>query len=158
MIISLIAAMTDEGVIGLDQKLPWHILEELQYFKAITIHKPVVMGRKTFESMGSRPLPHRPNIILTHDQTFVSTSCTVLHSIEAVLEQLEHYDEIMIIGGANVYQQFLSRASRLYITIIHEAYKGDTYFPTIDWADWTLKEAHKKLLFTTKVYERSNVI
>jgi dihydrofolate reductase len=150
----MITAMTEEGVIGREQQLPWRIPEELQYFKAMTLNKPVVMGLRTFESMGSRPLPHRPNILLTHDQTFVSTTCIVLHSVEDVLEALKDYDEIMIIGGASVYKQFLPLASRLYITIIHEAYKGDTYFPTVNWADWTLTEEHPRLLFTTKVYER----
>jgi dihydrofolate reductase len=154
MLISMIVAMTEEGVIGRDQKLPWHIPEELQYFRAMTLNKPIVMGLRTFESMGSRPLPHRPNVILTHDENLVSTTCIVLHSVEAVLETLKDYDEIMIIGGASVYKQFLPLASRLYITIIHEAYKGDTYFPTVNWADWTLKDEHPRLLFTTKVYER----
>ncbi len=154
MVISLITAMTAAGVIGRSQQLPWHIPEELQYFKATTLHKPVVMGRKTWESMGSRPLPNRPNIILTRDQTFVSTTCTVLHSVEEVFQALHQYDEIMIIGGAKIYQQFLPLSSRLYITIIHEAYTGDTYFPTITWTDWVLKEEDTRLLFTTKVYER----
>ncbi len=150
----MIAAMTEEGVIGRDQKLPWQIPEELQYFRAMTLNKPIVMGSRTFESMGSRPLPHRPNIILTRDQEFVSATCTVLHSIEAVLDTLKGYEEIMIIGGASVYKQFLPLASRLYITIIHEAYKGDTYFPSVDWNDWALKNEDSRLLFTTKVYER----
>lgn len=154
MIISLITAMTKEGVIGRDQRLPWHISEELQYFKAMTLHKPVVMGRKTFESMGSRALPNRPNIILTNDRNFVSTVCSVVHSVEETLSLLEKYDEIMVIGGKMVYEQFLPLASRLYVTIIHEAYTGDVYFPDVVWSDWILQEAQVKPLFTTKIYER----
>ncbi len=157
MPISIITAMTQEGVIGLDQKLPWHIREELQYFKSMTLNKPIVMGLRTFESIGSRPLPRRRNVILTRNKNFVCSfsDCTILHSIESVLNLLKNENEIMIIGGASVYKQFLPLASRLYITIIHEVCKGDTYFPTINWSDWTLKEEHSRLLFTTKVYDRN---
>lgn len=157
MIVSLITAMTEEGVIGRDQRLPWHIPEELQYFKSMTVHKPVVMGRKTFESMGSWALPNRPNIILTHDHTFVSPVCSVVHSVEEALCLCAQYDEIMVIGGRIVYEQFLPVASRLYVTIIHEAYVGDVYFPSIVWSDWILKEAQVKPLFTTKIYEKGVV-
>jgi dihydrofolate reductase len=154
MQISLITAMTEAGVIGLEGKLPWHIPEELQYFKAMTLNKPIVMGRKTFESMGKRPLPNRINIILTHDASFEATGCTVVHSVEALLEQFKEQEEIMIIGGGEIYKQFLPLASQLYITLIHEEYKGDTYFPPIEWSHWALKEEHLGALFTTQLYIR----
>lgn len=154
MKISLITAMTGKGVIGRDQGLPWRIPEELKYFKSMTVHKSIVMGRKTFESMGRKPLAHRSNIILTRDLSYVAPLCTVVHSVEEVLKQCEQDDEIMIIGGADIYKQFLPLASRLYVTLIHEAYAGDTYFPDVDWADWELKEAQPREQFTTKIYDR----
>lgn len=152
--ISLITAMTTEGVIGRAGKLPWHIPEELKYFKAMTLNKPIVMGRKTFESMGSRPLANRLNIILTRESVFECSGCLVVHSVEEVLEQCNPDEEIMIIGGADIYKQFLPLASQLYITIIHGTYEGDTYFPSIAWNDWVLKEEHPGLLFSTKIYIR----
>lgn len=154
MKISLIAAMTQKGVIGQNQTLPWHIPEELKYFRAMTLNKPIVMGRKTFESMGSKPLPNRSNIILTRDRLFEASGCTVLHSVEEILQQFKQCDEMMIIGGADIYKLFLPLASRLYITVIHETYQGDTYFPHVDWTEWALKEEQPKVLFTTQVYDR----
>lgn len=156
MHIALIAAMTETGVIGQHNKLPWHIPEELKYFKKMTLDKPIIMGRKTFESMGSRPLPGRQNIILTQDKHFVVPNCIVVHSIEETLSILgeDKEKEAMIIGGANIYQQFLPLASRLYLTIIHKVYPGDAYFPIVDWDQWTLVSSDAKSEYTIKVFDK----
>lgn len=154
MNISLIAAMTEEGVIGKDGGLPWNIPEELQYFRTMTLNKPVIMGRRTFESMGKRPLANRPNIIFTRDPFFVAPNCTIVRTVEEVLKQCERDDEIMVIGGTDIYKLFLPLASRLYMTIIHERYVGDTYFPNVDWTNWILKEEQAKKDFTIKIYDR----
>src|SRR5579872_5199461 len=117
MNISLIAAMSQNGVIGQNNKLPWHIPEELKYFKSKTLNKPVIMGRKTFESMGCKPLPNRINIILTKEKSFEAKGCIVVHSIEEALKTVKGYEEVMVIGGANIYEQFLPLASCLYLTV-----------------------------------------
>nr|AIA14208.1 Dihydrofolate reductase [uncultured bacterium] len=154
MHISLIAAMTEKSIIGKDNQLPWHIPEDLKYFKQITLGKPVVMGRKTFESMRSKPLPNRHNIILTTDLKFKSETCSVVHSISEAIKVVGQCEEMMVIGGATIYQQFLPLATRLYLSIVHENYDGDTYFPSITWDEWELKKENPGVLFTTKIYER----
>nr|AIA16648.1 Dihydrofolate reductase [uncultured bacterium] len=157
MRIALIAAMTREGVIGIHNTLPWHIPEELQYFKKMTLGKPIIMGRKTFESMNCKPLPKRKNIILTQSKFKSSDSFEngiVVHSIEEALSHVQESEEVMVIGGAKIYEAFLPLASRLYLTIIEGEYKGDTYFPKIDWAEWTVIEENRNALFTTKILDR----
>jgi len=161
MRIALIAAMTKNNVIGNQNKLPWHFPEELKYFKKITLGKPIIMGRKTFESMGSRPLPNRPNIILTQDKHFLAEGCTIVHSVEEALKVASNKvagtgnnEEIMVIGGAKIYQQFLPLASRLYLTIIHEEYTGDAYFPVVDWQDWQSISEEIGNDYTIKVFEK----
>lgn len=155
MHISLIAAMTKEGVIGKNNTLPWHIPEDLKYFRSQTLGKPVIMGRKTFLSMNSKPLPNRQNIILTHDLAFKTDGCIVVHSKEEALKAVQvSCEEVMIIGGSQIYQEFLSVATRLYISRIHESYSGDTYFPKINWEEWALKEENKHEQFTALIYEK----
>lgn len=136
MLISLIAALSDNAVIGNDNKLPWHFPEDLKYFKEMTVGKPIIMGRKTFASMNHRALPDRHNIILTRDQDFNATNCTVVHSIAQALEAAGDGQEIMIIGGAEIYQLFLPYASRLYLTFVHQTISGDTFFPALNWQEW----------------------
>lgn len=154
MEIALIAAMTTQGVIGYQNKLPWHFPEELKYFKKITLGKPIIMGRKTFESMGKRPLPGRKNIILTQSQNYMADNCIVVDSVKRALEMASEAEEIMIIGGANVYQQFLPLASRLYITFIHQEYAGDAYFPKVDWDEWEIVSEDPKDDYTIKVFKK----
>ena len=130
--ISMIAAMDKNQVIGQDQKMPWHLPADLKHFKAMTLGKPVIMGRRTFESIG-KPLPERHNIVLTRNQDFAYEGVTVVRSIDEALivAKAQSPDEIMIIGGATLYAAMLPLASRLYVTNIDVIAKGDTYFP--DW-------------------------
>lgn len=153
MKISMIAALSENGVIGNQGKLPWHLPEDLQYFKKMTLNKPVVMGRKTFESIG-RPLPQRQNIILTEDQNFKVENCTIVHSREEALKVLVDFDEVMIIGGAKIYQLFLPLAQRLYLTLVHKNVVGDTYFPKLNWKQWQKSSEENHPLFSFVVYDR----
>jgi dihydrofolate reductase len=130
MRISLIVAMDRRGVIGANGGMPWHLPADLKHFKAVTMGKPIVMGRKTHESIG-RVLPGRENIVLTRDPGFGAPGCSVLRSVEEVLAHCRAADEVMIMGGAELYAQFLPRADRVYLTQIHADVNGDTYFP--DW-------------------------
>ncbi|MCW1719679.1 type 3 dihydrofolate reductase [Pseudoalteromonas sp. A3] len=128
MIISMIAAMANNRVIGLDNKMPWHLPADLQHFKKVTTGKPVVMGRKTFESIG-RPLPGRRNIIITRNSQYSAQGIETVSTTEAALELVKAEEEVMIIGGGNIYQQFLPSADRLYLTFIDLEVEGDTQFP-----------------------------
>jgi dihydrofolate reductase len=154
MQIALIAALTEQGVIGNQNKLPWHFPEELKYFRKVTLGKPVIMGRKTFESLGNRPLPDRKNIILSRDKNFSATDCIVVDSPEAAIKAVEKEREIMVIGGAQVYQQFLPLATRLYLTIIHQEYVGDAYFPTVNWNEWESIAEDPRDEYTIKIFDK----
>ncbi|WP_046173661.1 dihydrofolate reductase [Domibacillus indicus] len=134
--ISFIWAQSKGGVIGLDNDMPWHLPEDLSYFKKTTLGYPIVMGRKTFESFGSRPLPKRENVILTRDESFEQDGVTVIHSTDEVLKMAEEKD-LFVIGGANVFKQFLPHADRLYVTKIEEEFKGDTVIDFIPWEKFT---------------------
>ena len=135
MQISIIVAMDRNRVIGKNDGLPWHISADLQHFKKITMGKPIIMGRKTHESIG-RPLPGRENIILTRDQNYRSEGCTVLNSIDTILEHCQDSDEIMITGGSEIYRQWLQQASRIYLTEVHTEVDGDTFFPEFNRNEW----------------------
>lgn len=134
--ISLIAALSENRVIGKDNKLPWHIAEDLKRFKQLTLHHPVIMGRKTFESIG-RLLPQRMNIIISRDQSYRVEGATVAHSLEEAIAIASQHDrtEIFIIGGGQIFTQALSIADRLYMTLVHTTIEGDAYFP--DYKDFT---------------------
>lgn len=139
--IALIVAMAENRVIGRAGGLPWHIPADLRHFKAITMGKPIVMGRRTFESIG-RPLPGRPNIVVTRDRSRQWPGVEVAHDVEAALalaqRQAERLgvDEILVIGGAALYRAVLPRAERIYLTLVHESVEGDTLFPDYDPAAW----------------------
>ncbi|HAJ91173.1 MAG TPA: type 3 dihydrofolate reductase [Gammaproteobacteria bacterium] len=135
MKISIVVAMDTKGVIGRDNGLPWHLPADLQHFKRTTMGKPILMGRKTHESIG-RPLPGRTNIVITRDSGYRADGCVVVHSIESALEAAGAQDEIMVIGGAEFYRQVLPRTDTIYLTRIHESFDGDTCFPDLDDADW----------------------
>ena len=143
MKISLIAAVSRSGVIGKDNKMPWHLPADLKYFKSITMGKPIVMGRKTFESLG-RPLPGRDNIVMTENRNFSADGVKVIHSIDD-LSSLTEAEEVMVIGGAQIYTTFLPVASRMFLTQVNCQVEGDTWFPDFDPADWeiTMLESHK---------------
>ncbi|MGM0199714.1 dihydrofolate reductase [Enterococcus sp. DIV1314a] len=129
-----------QGVIGKDQTLPWHLPNDLKYFKEMTIGKTIVMGRTTFEGMGSRPLPNRQTIVLTRNPDYQAEGVTVMHSVDDVLAYAKTKEEpTMIIGGAVVFQDFLPYYDLLYRTVIEENFSGDTYFPSINWNEWELR-------------------
>lgn len=135
MIISIIVAMDRQGIIGMNYKLPWHLSSDLRYFKKITMGKPIIMGRKTHASIG-RPLPGRENIILSADAGFRAEGCTVMNSLEQVFEYLKGREEIVFMGGADVYAQVLGRTDRIYLTEVHADVAGDTRFPSFDRSAW----------------------
>lgn len=135
MKISLIVAMDQNGVIGKDNDLPWRLSSDLKHFKAITMGKPIVMGRKTHESIG-RPLPGRENIIVTRNPDYKIEGCTVVNSLDVLKNYCHEHDELMIMGGAELYKQAIKKASRLYLTEVHADVEGDTYFPDFNRDEW----------------------
>ncbi len=137
MKISLIVAMATNRAIGLDNKMPWHLSADLKKFKAITMGSPIVMGRKTYESIG-RPLPGRNNIIISRNLDYQQVGCLVFNDINTAIEtSSKDADEIFIIGGAELYKAVLPLANNLYLTLINQDFKGDTFFPEIDFNAWT---------------------
>lgn len=134
--LSIICAMDENRLIGNKNTLPWQLPADLAYFKEITMDKPILMGRKTFESIG-RPLPGRRNIIITRDPLLHFKGCETTQSIDSALELVKDQQEIMLIGGASLYQQTIDMADKLYITKIHGQFEGDAWFPTIDPEYWT---------------------
>ncbi|ORU90598.1 MAG: dihydrofolate reductase [Cycloclasticus sp. symbiont of Poecilosclerida sp. M] len=135
MTISMIVAMGDNGAIGKDNALLWHLPDDFKRFKSITMGKPILMGRKTYESIG-KPLPGRENIVVTRDKAFFAKGLTIVNSIDAALLAAEKYDEVMVIGGASFYEQMLPMADRLYITKVHHQFDADAFFPEIDIESW----------------------
>ena len=135
MIISLIAAMGEGRVIGIENRLPWRLPADMKHFRALTMGKPVLMGRKTFDSIG-KPLPGRSNIVVSQDPDFHPEGITVTRSIAEALLAGEEAEEIMVIGGASFYTQLLPRAQRLYITEIHHDFAGDALFPAWNPDEW----------------------
>jgi len=135
--VTLIVAMTDDGVIGREGQLPWRLPEDLRRFKAATLGKPVIMGRKTFESIG-RSLPQRHNIVLTRQGNFTvaDAAVTVVPTLEAALQAAGEVSEVMIIGGAEIYRLALPLTRRILLTRVHAAVAGDTHFPQLDPNAW----------------------
>jgi dihydrofolate reductase len=138
-LISLLYAMDKNRLIGKDNELPWHLPQDLAYFKRITMGHTIVMGRKTFDSIG-KPLPGRENIIITRDKHFSCDGCRVIHSIDELLD-LSHKkieEEIFVIGGAEIFKEILPFSDRLYVTNIHHEFEGDTYFPKTNDTEWKM--------------------
>jgi dihydrofolate reductase len=145
-VLSLIAAMARNRVIGIHNQLPWHLPADLQHFKALTLGKPMIMGRKTWESLPGL-LPGRPHIVVSRDPHYHAEGAQVAHSLaEAVERAGELGDEVMVIGGANLYAQALPLADRLYLTLVDIEPDGDAWFPAFDPADWQLdgREDHAR--------------
>jgi len=141
--ISLLVAMDQNRIIGKDNQLPWHLPEDLSYFKKVTMGHPIIMGRKTFESIG-RVLPGRQNVIVTRNLHFSHDGCIVLHSIEEVKAFADTANgEVFVIGGSEIFQEILPYADRLYITKIEHTFSGDAYFPDFNEADWMLISSEK---------------
>lgn len=133
--ISLIAAMAANRVIGRNNGLPWHLSADLRRFKEITMGKAILMGRKTHESIG-RPLPGRTNIVLTRDRGYTATGCIVVASPEQAIAAIGGKEELIVIGGASLYERFLPLADRLYVTLIDASFEGDTFFPPWAGEEW----------------------
>jgi len=135
MIISLVAAMDAGRVIGIENRLPWRLPADMQHFRRVTMGKPVLMGRKTFDSIG-KPLAGRRNIVVTQDRHYHPAGVEVVHSIDAALAAAGDVDEIIVIGGASFYEQLLPHAQRLYLTEIHHNFVGDAFFPAMNPQAW----------------------
>jgi dihydrofolate reductase len=133
--VSIIAAMAENRVIGRDNALPWRLPADLQHFKALTVGKPIVMGRKTWESLPGL-LPDRPHIIISGNRDYRADGCVVVHSLEAALDAAGEAPEIMVVGGARIYEQALPLAQRIYLTLVHTEMEGDSLFPEFDLDLW----------------------
>jgi dihydrofolate reductase len=151
MILSAIVAVSENNVIGMDSGLPWRLSNDLKWFRQTTMGKPIIMGRKTFESL-PKILPGRTNIIITRDPGYQIEGAIVTHSLEAAIEaakSLENEgssDEVVIIGGAEIYRQSLPFLDRIYLTRVHADVAGDTYFPDLELENWSedFTERHEK--------------
>lgn len=145
--LSIIVAVAQNGAIGKDSQLIWHISDDLKRFKKLTTGHAILMGRKTFESLPNGALPNRENIVLTGDRHLSLHGCTMIHSIEEAVEKYAKSDEeVFVIGGGMVYNALLPFVGKLYLTRIHESFDADTYFPEIDYAEWEVlsDEHHEK--------------
>ncbi|MDB6162410.1 MAG: diacylglycerol kinase [Gammaproteobacteria bacterium] len=134
-LVSLVVAMARNHVIGRDNALPWRLPEDLKHFKAVTWGKPILMGRKTFESIG-KPLPGRANLVLTRDTDWMAAGVLAVHSLDDALEGAKSAPELACIGGAEVFQLLMPLATRIYLTRIDADIAGDTVFPPIDYSQW----------------------
>jgi dihydrofolate reductase len=164
--IALIAAMSENRVIGRGNRLPWHMPADLKRFKRLTTGHAVIMGRRTFESMKCRPLPNRTNIVLTRQPGFhAAENVQIARSLDEALDLARSAEkngkEIFILGGSEIFEQALPRADRIYLTVIHAAIPGDAYFPEIDSQQWALidEERHdaderNADAYSFRVYER----
>jgi dihydrofolate reductase len=141
--ISIITALARNGVIGLDNTLPWHLPEDLKRFRALTMGHHIIMGRKTFESLG-RLLPGRTTVIVSRNPGYVAEGAVVAFSLQQAIAACGNDPEIFVIGGAELYREALSRADRLYLTEIDAEFNGDAFFPDFDRSVWreTLREKH----------------
>lgn len=139
--ISIIVAVAKNGAIGKNNDLLWHISDDLKRFKAITSEHTVVMGTKTYESLPFKPLPKRENIVITRNKDLHLEGCTMANSVEEIVTKYaSSEEEVFVIGGANIYEQFLPYANKLYITWVYEDFDGDVFFPSIDESIWKISE------------------
>ncbi|PIT49645.1 dihydrofolate reductase [Snodgrassella alvi] len=134
--ITLVAALSDNNCIGENNCIPWHVPEDFEFFKNYTMGKPVVMGRKTWESLPKKPLPGRPNYVISRQQEQQFSGAILCHSIEEAIQELADCPEIIIMGGAQIYAQAMPLATDLRLTRIHMSVMGDTFFPAIDTTEW----------------------
>lgn len=143
MLISLIVAMDEKGGIGKDNRLPWHLSDDLKRFKTITMGHHIIMGRKTYESIG-KPLPGRTNIVITRNPDYEAEGCIVVHSLEGALDiaRGRGEDEAFITGGREIFAQALESANRIYLTRVHAEVPADVYFPDFDKGEWFEVDSH----------------
>jgi len=142
MLISIIVAASENNVIGKNNQLIWHLPADLQHFKKITMGHTIIMGRKTFESIG-RPLPGRVSIIITRNKNFTANGCIVVNSLEEAIKKADHQKEIFIIGGAEIFNQSMTIAQKIYFTHIFHQFDGDTFFPKIDEKLWKMTKEER---------------
>ena len=135
MKLAIIVATDQKNLIGKDNDLPWKLSADLQYFRRVTMGKPLIMGRNTHESIG-RALPGRKNIIVTSDLNYQAEGCCVVHSLEQAIKECDNAEEVMVMGGASLYTQLLPQADRLYLTQVHASLEGDAWFPDWQHSDW----------------------
>lgn len=137
MILSLLVAVAENGVIGKDNQLPWHLPNDLKYFKNLTWAMPILMGRKTFESIG-KPLPGRKSIVITHNKDWKHEGVEAVHNIEEAIDAAKSFGakEIFIIGGAQIFASAMPKASRIYLTRIHQVFEGDVFLSPVDEMVW----------------------
>jgi dihydrofolate reductase len=151
--ISLLVAYDLNKTIGKDNQLPWHLPADLAYFKRVTMGRPIIMGRKTHDSIG-RALPGRENIILTRNRSYTSEGCTVIHTLSEIKEiENQSGEEVFVIGGAEIFNEVLEIADRLYVTLIEDEFEGDTFFPSFDEKDWELISKEKGIKDEKNPYE-----
>lgn len=139
MNLSIIVAAANYNVIGKNNKLIWHLPADLKHFKDITMGKSIIMGRKTYESIG-KPLPGRKNIVLTNDPSYKAEGCVAINSFEQLSTAIDSNEEAFIIGGENIYRQFIGVANKIYLTRVYDNFEGDTFFPDIDEEIWQTVE------------------
>jgi len=147
--VAAIVAAADNDVIGRGNALPWDLPADLAHFRRRTLGKPILMGRRTYESIG-RPLPGRTNIVITRDRAYAPEGVRVVHTLEEALEVAEHIalidgaEELVVIGGAEIYAATLGLLDRLYLTRVHVSPSGDTYLPAVDWSVWREEEREER--------------
>lgn len=154
--ISMIWAMDRNRLIGKDNEMPWHLPNDMAFFVKQTRGKTVVMGRKTFESIGSKPLPKRRNIVMTRNTNWNHEGVEAVHTIEEIIRMADH-EEMMIMGGAEIYALFLPYADRLYVTYIDAAFDGDEHFPMYEDSEWTAVEELEGIVDEKNAYPHTFV-
>ncbi|HEX3007713.1 MAG TPA: dihydrofolate reductase [Bacteroidales bacterium] len=159
--ISFIIAIAENNVIGKDNKLLWHLPDDMKWFKKHTVGCDVIMGRKTYESLTIKPLPKRKNIVITHNLREIE-GCELASSIDDAIEKMDPVKENFVIGGGTIYEQFMPFVRKLYITRVHKSFDGDTYFAPIDTKEWilTYSEEHPAdekhaFPFTFQIFEKA---
>lgn len=153
MTVTLVAAVARNGVIGKDGGLPWHLPDDLRHFKAVTMGGVLVMGRKTYESIG-RPLPGRTTVVVTRQQNWAAEGVLTARSVTEALELAESLGDVFVVGGAEIYHQTLELADVLELTHVDRDPEGDTWFPPVDWSRWRTARHEVKDGFTLTRYER----
>lgn len=133
--LSVIAALADNRVIGIDNRLPWRLPADLQHFKALTMGKPMIMGRRTWESLPGL-LPGRPHVVISRDENYLAEGARVVHSLPQAFDLYPDATELMLVGGANLYAQAIPLAARMYLTYVHASPEGDAFFPPFDSSQW----------------------
>ena len=154
MIVSLIAAMSENRVIGRAGAVPWRLPEDMRFFKETTTGHTVIMGRKTFETLPA-PLTNRHNVVVTSRRSYaVPDGVTVVHSLDEALATGPREEEVFVAGGEEIYRQALPRADRIYLTVVHRSVDGDTFFPEFDDSQWDLVRDDERGEFSFRLYER----